>query len=91
MNNEDYARRVTALYERIARMYPYPPGDYYDNESDWKHAHRRRERQRKRILALPERWRKLPARTGCYCSNTLGPRQEHQRCASCPMRGLTSV
>lgn len=41
-------------------MYPYPAGNYDDNESEFKHAHRRRERQLKRIRSLPERWRKVP-------------------------------
>lgn len=60
LSTTDYTRRVTVLYERIARMFPYPPGDYDDNESDWKHARRRRERQIRRILELPKRWRALP-------------------------------
>lgn len=60
MTNEEYARRVTALYERIARMYPYPACDYDSDTGAWRRVIRRRDRARDRIRSLPERWRKLP-------------------------------
>ncbi len=92
MTNEEYVRRVVRIQERIERMFPDPPGDWDSNQYEHERVYYARKRARERIYSLPARWRKLPARrSGCYCSNTLGPRAEHQRCASCPMRGLPSA
>jgi hypothetical protein len=60
VNSTEYARRVVAIYARIARMYPNPDKPYDEAEGDWKWAHRRRERQQSRITSLPARWREVP-------------------------------
>jgi hypothetical protein len=38
------------------------------------------------LRAVADEVREATLPLGCYCSDTLGPREEHQRCAGCPLR-----
>lgn len=60
MSNEEFVRRVCAIGDRINRRYPNPSVPYDDAEGDWKHVHRNRARQIRRIYLLPLRWKKVP-------------------------------
>jgi hypothetical protein len=59
MNNTDYVRRVVAIQNRIALMFPEPAGDWDSNQYEWEDMYRRRDRATRRIFELPKRWREM--------------------------------
>jgi hypothetical protein len=50
MNNTDYVRRVVAIQNRIALMFPEPAGDWDSNQYEWEDMYRRRDRATRRIF-----------------------------------------